>query len=323
MHNQAERGADGGLALRVVGIEYGGIQTNLYRFARADGGTLPAAAAGSHVTLNLSSGISRQYSLIVPGDAPTDYLIGVKREEQGRGGSAFIHDQFRVGDIVDVLPPQNNFPLDEGTGPALLIGGGIGVTPIIAMATRLQELGRSYDMFAAFRSDHHAILTGLLDKIPDVTVHLDEATGAFFPMAETVAAAPRDAHLYCCGPSPMIEKFLECARMDGRDENLVHVEFFAANDEAATEGNFVVELAQSGLSLEIPPGKSILEAVRDAGVSVPSSCEQGVCAACETKVLEGVPDHRDAVLSASERKAGKSMMICCSGSLSKRLVLDL
>lgn len=323
MHDQAGHGGKGGLALRLVGIEYGGIQTNLYRFASPDGAVLPAAPAGSHITLHLANGISRQYSLIVPGDAPTEYCIGVKREEQGKGGSAYVHDRLRVGDLVDVGAPQNNFPLDTGGGPAVLIGGGIGVTPLIAMAMRLQELGRPFRFFAAFRSSDHAILTGLLGKIGGVSIHFDETSGGIFPMAETVAAAPRDAHLYCCGPAPMIEKFLECARLDGRAEGMVHVEYFAAADAAASEGNFVVELARSGLSLQIPPGKSILETVRAAGVTVPSSCEQGVCGECETKVLEGIPDHRDAVLSASERKAGKSMMICCSGALSARLVLDL
>ncbi len=311
------------ISLRLTGIEYAGEDTNCYRFERSNGDVLPAAPAGSHITLCLPGGLDRQYSLIVPGDAPRAYLIGVKRESGGKGGSIYVHDKLRVGQMVTVLPPRNLFQLREDAASTVLIGGGIGVTPVLAMATRLRELGRDFSFHVAFRGRAQAIMMDRIAAIPGADLHFDDEAGSFFPMEEVVKRAPRDAHLYCCGPVPMIEKFLEVAKADGRDDDFVHVEFFAAAEEAAAEGNFTVELARSKLTLEVPPGMSILNVVRDAGVSVVSSCETGVCAACETTVLEGVPDHRDAVLTASERKAGKSMMICCSGSLTKRLVLDL
>lgn len=314
---------DAGLTLRLIGIEYAGVQTNCYRFASPDGAALPAASAGAHITLKLPNGLQRQYSLVSSGEGLREYIIGVKREANGKGGSICVHDQLRVGDLIEVLPPQNNFVLNEEAANTVLIGGGIGVTPLISMARRLSDLDRPFRFYVAFRSHHHALLGSVIDQLPNVTMHYDETEGSFFSMANAIASAPRDAHLYCCGPGPMIETFLECAKLNGRADDHVHVEFFEAVDEAATEGNFTVELVRSNLTLDIPPGASILDVVRDAGVDVPSSCEKGVCASCETKVLEGVPDHRDAVLSPAERKAGKSMMICCSGSLTKRLVLDL
>jgi tetrachlorobenzoquinone reductase len=311
------------LELRLTAVEHAGRDTNLYHFSRQDGGTLPPATAGSHVTLVLPNGMERQYSIILPGAALTEYVIGVKREAAGRGGSAFVHDKLRLGDIVTVRAPRNNFSLVENAPASLLIAGGIGVTPMIAIASRLLALGRAFKLHVAFRGADHAVLSKELDRLPNVYRHFDDVAGGFFEMAAEIAGAPRDAHLYCCGPTPMISTFLDCAKADGRDEGSLHVEYFSAPTNPSTDGSFVVELARSRRTLTVPPGKSILHVLQEAGVSVLSSCEEGVCGACEVKVLEGVPDHRDAVLSSSERKQGKSMMICCSGSLTDRLVLDL
>lgn len=311
------------LQLRLTGIEYAGPDANLYRLCRPDGGTLPSATAGSHITLLLPTGLERQYSIVVPGTALTEYVIAVKREAAGRGGSAFVHEKLRVGDIVTVRGPRNNFPLLEDAPASVLIAGGIGVTPLIAMASRLRDLGRPFELHVAFRAAEHAVLSQELARLPGVRHHFDDAAGGFFPMAAVIASAPRDAHLYCCGPAPMIARFLECATADSRGEELVHVEYFSAPTSPARDGSFVVELAKSGRTVTVPPGKSILHALQEAGISALSSCEEGVCGACEVKVLAGVPDHRDAVLSSSERKQGKSMMICCSGALTERLVLDL
>lgn len=311
------------LQLRLTGIEYAGRDTNLYRLARPDGGTLPPATAGSHITLLLPTGLERQYSVIAPGAALGEYVIGVKKEAAGRGGSALVHERLKVGDIVTVRGPRNNFPLFEDAPASLLIAGGIGVTPMIAMASRLAALGRSFELHVAFRAAEYAVLSQELDRLPNVHRHFDDAAGGFFPMAAVVAGAPRDAHIYCCGPTPMIDRFLECAHADGREDGSIHVEYFSAPATAPRDGSFIVELAKSGRTLTVPPGKSILNVLQEAGISVLSSCEEGVCGACEVKVLAGVPDHRDSVLSVSERKQGKSMMICCSGAATEKLVLDL
>jgi ferredoxin-NADP reductase len=318
------------LELRLTGIEYAGRDTSLYRFSRPDGGTLPPAAAGSHITLTLPlpgpGPAQRQYSIIRPGAGLTEYVIAVKREPAGRGGSAYMHDVLRVGAVLQVEPPRNNFPLLETAPASIFIAGGIGVTPLIAMARRLVELDRPYTLHVALRGAEHAILSREIDPLPHVSRHFDDTAGFFFPMSATIAAAPRDAHLYCCGPAPMIESFLACAAADNRDDASVHVEYFAAPiapAAPATEGSFIVELARSGRIFTVPAGTSILNVLREAGVATLSNCEQGVCGACEVKVLEGIPDHRDAVLSPAERRQGKSMMICCSGALTDRLVLDL
>jgi ferredoxin len=156
---------------------------------------------------------------------------------------------------------------------------------------------------------------------PRPHLHVDEEAGGFLPIAALVADAPADAHLYCCGPAPMLGVFETACT--GRDSGTVHVEYFAQKYEQALEGGYTVELARSGASHVVPPGKTILQVLKDAGIDVTSSCEEGICGACETKVLAGTPDHRDAILTERERAANKSMMICCSGALSDRLVLDL
>lgn len=327
MHSFTEFSPAPSLQLRLTGREYAGRDTQLHRLARRDGGTLPPAPAGSHITLALpltaGAPAQRQYSIIRPGDVLTEYVIAVKRERAGRGGSAFLHDTLQVGDLLSVQAPRNNFPLAEAAAASVLIGGGIGVTPLLAMAMRLRELGRPFTLQVAFRSEADAVLSKQLAAVPNVSVHFDDVAGGLFPMSAAVVTAPREAHLYCCGPTPMIDAFLTCAAADHRDEAMLHIEYFSPIAAPASEGSFRVELARSGRVFTVPPGKSILQVLQEAGIATLSNCEQGVCGACEVKVLEGVPDHRDAVLSPAERRQGKSMMICCSGALSERLVLDM
>lgn len=317
--------ADAGkpLTLRVIEAEPAGKDTRRFRLVSAGGQRLPPAGAGSHINLLLPGGIIRSYSLLRGEPAPIEYAIAVRRETPGRGGSAFLHDQLSTGDQIEALPPQNGFPLVETAPHSVLIGGGIGVTPLIAMASRLRELGRPLTFHAAFRDEDHILLADELHSIGRVTIHLDSRDGGPFPIAAAIGSAPADAHLYCCGPAAMIDAFIASAREQGRHESVLHHEYFAGARAALQEGSIIVELARTGRTIIVPPGKSILEAVREAGVPASSSCEQGTCGACETKVLAGVPDHFDAVLSPADRKSGKTMMICCSGALTERLVLDL
>ncbi len=311
------------LKLRLVGIEYAGKDTNLYTFADPAGGILPAADAGAHISLELPNGLSRQYSLVHAGTQLGKYVVGVKRAPDSRGGSIFIHDKLRVGDIVDVAPPLNNFPLVEDAAHSVLFAGGIGTTPICCMADRLSHLGKKPKIYAAFRNREEQLLGPQLEQYGHATFHFDDEAGHVLPIADLIAASPRDAHLYCCGPLPMIDAFLEATRADGRAEECIHVEYFEAAEESATVGGYSVVLARSGLTLQVPPGSSILNVVQAAGVTVSARCEEGVCGACETRVIEGIPDHRDSILSPKERKANETMMICCSGALSDHLVLDL
>lgn len=235
-----------------------------------------------------------------------------------------MHDHLVPGDVISASSPVNAFQLVEQAAFSVLIGGGIGITPLIAMARRLQGVGRPFTFHAAFQSRAAMLLEAELAAIPSLALHLDDEAGGMLPVREIVRSAPRESHLYCCGPVAMIEAFIEAARADGRPDEAVHCEYFApAAAPSPGPAGLVVELARSGLTLVVPPGQSILDAVREAGIAARASCEQGTCGACEVRVLEGVPEHFDAVLSPQDRRAGKVMMICCSGALTDRLVLDL
>jgi len=296
--------------------------TNLYTFERPDHGPLPGAEPGAHIGVILPNGVERQYSLIHSGAELSEYTVGVKRDANSRGGSVFMHDQLRVGANIFIVPPRNNFPLQEDAEVVVLIAGGIGITPIYCMIERLVTLGRPWELYYSCRSRVDTAFLDELSQYPQVHFHFDdEEGGRFLNVAAIVEKLPKNAHLYCCGPAPMLAAF-EAATAHWPPAQ-IHVEYFTPKFAAAQEGGFVVELARAKRELVIPPGKSILQAVREAGIQVPHSCEEGVCGACETRVISGIPDHRDTILTEQERKENATMMICCSGSKSPRLVLDI
>lgn len=311
----------GTLDLRLTAIRYAAQDTNLYEFRRPDGGALEAVAPGAHIDLHLPNGMMRQYSLVTADGDPAAYVVGVRRDRVSRGGSIYIHDKLRVGEILKVGGPRNNFPLAEDAPHSVLIAGGIGITPIWCMAQRLLKLGRSFDLHYASRARAEAAFLAELSALPQAHLHFDDEVGGFLNVAAIVAEAPADAHLYCCGPAPMLAAFEAAAKDRPRDH--VHVEYFSAAETAATEGGYVVELRKSGKELVVPEGKTLLDVLLEAGVDVMYSCQEGVCGACETAVISGTPDHRDAILTEKERVESKTMMVCCSGSKSSRLVLDL
>jgi len=310
------------LNLRLTAVRYVGRDTHAFEFSSPDGRPLPDAEPGAHVTLSLPNGLSRQYSLVHAGRAPNHYEVGVKRDPHSRGGSQYMHESLQVGTLLPVTPPHNNFPLREDATLSVFFAGGIGVTPMVAMLERLAALGKHSTLYYACRAREDAAFLPELTSICDLHLHFDqEHQGRVLDMATLIAPLSRDAHLYCCGPGPMLAAF-EAATADWPREQ-VHVEYFTAREAANTSGGYTVELARSGREFQIPAGKSILQVLREAGMTVASSCEEGVCAVCETGVLAGVPDHRDAILSEAERASNRTMMICCSGSKSERLVLDL
>ena len=316
-----ERLAGDRLTVRLVAVEYAARNTNAYAFERLDGGVMPGAEAGAHITLILPNGFERQYSLLRTEAAPTRYWTAVKRDPASRGGSAYIHDHLRVGQTLQIAPPRNNFPLAEDAGHSVLFAGGIGVTPILAMARRLQTRWRSFETYYACRAPEDAAFAAELQAAGPTHLHLDDQAGRVFDIAAAVAAAPPAAHLYCCGPNPMLTAFE--AATQGWPSDQIHVEYFSGREAPDTAGGYVVELARSKRTFAIAPGKTILDVLRAGGVDVASSCEEGVCGACETKVLSGVPDHRDVILTREERAENRTMFICCSGAKTDRLVLDL
>lgn len=300
-----------------------------WEFRALDESPLPPFTAGAHIDLHLANGLIRSYSLCNAQNERHRYVVAINRDAASRGGSTAIHDTLKTGDTLLISAPRNNFELVETARHTAFIAGGIGITPIYAMILRLQALGRSWELhysarlkaMCAFREE----LEQLEAKKPG-RVHLNfdhETGGKVTDLKGLMAPLEKDVHLYCCGPVPMLEAFEAAAQQAGFPSPQVHVEYFTAKEAPAVEGGFVIELAQSGKTLQVLPGKTILDTLLENGIEVMHSCTQGVCASCETRVLSGIPDHRDMVLSEAERAANQTMMICCSGSKSAKLVLDI
>jgi tetrachlorobenzoquinone reductase len=316
------RAVDGLIDVRLTAIRYAARDTNLYELTRLDSKPFPAYEPGAHIDVHLPNGIVRQYSLIEAVPDPARYTIGVKRDPASRGGSRYVHDELRVGKSLQISAPRNNFPLVENASHVVLFAGGIGITPIWCMVQRLAQLGRSWKLYYACRSRSDMAFLQALEAMTSSQFHFDdESAGKFLDVASIVAATPTDAHLYCCGPTPMLKAF-EAATAKWPREH-IHIEYFTPKQEAAKTGGFVVELARSGQEFIIPEGKSILQVLLDAGVDVDYSCELGICGACEQRVISGTPEHRDAILTEEEQAANTKVMICCAGCKSERLVLDL
>jgi len=314
------------IAARLTDIEAVARDTNLYTFRRADGAPLLAYKPGAHVDLHLPNGLVRQFSLVVPDANPESYVVGVKRDENSRGGSRYIIDEMKVGDEIKIGAPRNTFPLVEDADHVTLFAGGIGITPIWCMVQELAARKRAWKLYYACRSRADMAFLEKLKEFGPESVHLhfdDEAGGNVLDLAGAIAAVPANAHLYCCGPNPMLKAFE--AATAGRARNLVHVEYFTPKEEAAAAplGGFWVELARSGEEYFIPEGEKILEVLYQAGVDVDYSCELGICGACETKVISGIPEHHDSVLSEEEQASNTKVMICCAGCKTERLVLDM
>jgi ferredoxin-NADP reductase len=296
--------------------------TNLYEFERLHGEPFPAFAPGAHIDVHLPNGLVRQYSLTRAEPNPRRYTVAIKRDAAGRGGSRYIHDEIHAGAALTISTPRNNFPLREDAAQVVFIAGGIGITPIWCMIQRLEWLKRPWTLYYACRSRADMAFRAPLAELAGAHLHFDdESGGKVLNVAAIVGAAPGEAHLYCCGPAPMLAAFEAAAAGWPRDQ--VHVEYFSAKPEPAMQGGFVVELARSGKEFFVSEGRSILDVLLDAGIDVPCSCQQGICGTCETRVVSGIPEHRDMILSEQEQASNTTVMICCAGSKTERLVLDL
>ena len=309
------------LEMRLTAIEYAAKNINLYEFRPLNGEILPDGRAGAHIGLHLPNGLVRQYSLFKAVENPQSYNIGIKLDANSRGGSVFVHDKIRVGDVISVEPPRNNFPLVENAAQSVFFAGGIGITPIFSMIERLEFLAKDWTLYYACRSRGEAAFFNRLRQFPQVRFHFDDESGGFFDLSEPLAAVPANAHLYCCGPSGMLKAFESLTRDFAPEQ--VHAEYFTSKYEAAADGGFTVALARDGREFYVPAGKTILRILLENGIDVPFSCEEGVCGSCETRLISGVPDHRDAILSNAEKLENKTMLVCCSGAKSEKLILDL
>ncbi len=289
-------------------------------------GPLPAFTAGSHVDGHLPAGGVRSYSLLNGPHERDRYVVAVALDAESRGGSRHIHGAWRVGQTVRISPPRNSFALAEDAAHSVFIAGGIGITPLLSMMARLDALGRSWELHYALRLRGEAAFLNRISRlgVADPKVHVSfhhEADATRLDVAAVVRGTPADAHLYCCGPARMLDAFLDATA--GRPESHVHVEYFTSREAAATEGGYALVLRRSGRTVRVEPGQRMLDALLAAGVDVSYSCSEGVCGTCETRVLAGIPDHRDQFLSPDEQASNGLVMICCSGSKSPELVLDL
>ena len=300
-----------------------------YDLRAPDLSPLPPATAGAHIDLVLPQGLTRSYSLLnAPGEAHR-YWVAVQKDPQSRGGSSWIHQQLKAGDPIKVHPPRNHFALVEGQAPVVLIAGGIGVTPLVAMAAQLNQRQTPWVMYYSARTRARAAFVAHLQDLQAASgglgqLHLNfdqEPGGKMLDLAAIVQAAPTDAHFYACGPAPMLAAYQAAASQ--RPPEQVHWEHFSAAPAAPPEGGFQVHLARSARSFMVAPGASILDTLLDNGVSVSYSCMEGVCGACETRVISGEVDHKDLILTPNEQAQNKTMMICCSGCKGAELTLDL
>ena len=295
---------------------------------RADGAPLPGWTAGAHIDVYSPAFDRRSYSLIEtasPQDAaerPTAYRFAVLLEAKSRGGSAYMHG-LKVGDRITISPPSNNFPLSPGE--AALVAGGIGVTPLLSMACELAASKRSFSFHYAGRSRSELAFIPEIERLTDANaiIHADDEAGGLFNLEGLMAQLPAGTPLYLCGPLPMIEAAIALAKRLDWPEGRLHFEIFASPEEKADDASFEVELKSNGRVYEIPPGKTILDVLIDAGEEPLHDCKRGDCGICQTTVIDGIPDHRDYVLSDAERASNKVMQICVSRAKSKRLVLEL
>ena len=314
------------IEVRLTDVETVARDTSVYTFRRPDGGRLPPYQPGAHIDIHLPNGLLRQFSLLNPDPDPQSYAVGIKRDAESRGGSRYIFDELKVGHTLKISAPRNNFPLVEEADQVVLFAGGIGITPIWCMAQQLAAQNRPWKLYYSCRSRADMAFLAALEKFAPESIVLhfdDEAEGKFLDIAGAVAAAPQNAHFYCCGPNPMLKAFEAAAA--ARPRHQVHVEYFTPKEEAAaaTLGGFWVELARSGEEYFIPEGRKILEVLFDAGVDVDYSCELGICGECVTRIISGVPEHHDSVLSEEEQASNEKVMICCAGCKTERLVLDM
>ena len=289
------------------------------------GRQLPAFTAGAHLEIHLANGLVRHYSLCNDPVERDRYCLGVGLARDGRGGSKYVHEQLRVGASLSVSAPRNNFPLELAAQESVFIAGGIGITPIMAMIRACIAANRPWRLFYCARNRQRcAFYEDLVALAPDrCHFHFDdEQGGRWFDAVAVLQGISHDAHLYTCGPAPLM-KAVEAAAAD-RPADRVHFEWFtAAEVDTATDQPFTVILRNSGTQYEVPPGRSILEVLEDHDAGVPYSCREGLCATCRTTVLAGEVDHRDKVLSAAEKATNKEMMICVSRAKTAVLELEL
>jgi vanillate O-demethylase ferredoxin subunit len=316
------------LQVRVVRKATEAMDISTFELVNIDDRPLPAFSAGSHIDVHLPNGLTRQYSLCNDPSEGHRYLIGVLRDAASRGGSQAMHEQVKEGDVLHVSAPKNHFPLAHEATHSVLMAGGIGVTPILCMAERLAVTGASFEMHYCTRSPKR---TAFRERIAASTFssrvyfHFDDGPESQKLQLNRLLTPMRPGvHLYVCGPKGFMDWLLEAARAAGWPAQRLHYEFFGAQIlKSEDDASFEVKLASTGKVVVVPKDKTVVQALAAVGVEIATSCEQGVCGTCLTRILEGEPDHKDTYLTPEEQMANDQFTPCCSRSNSAVLVLDL
>jgi len=298
---------------------------SIFELRHPNGEALPAFTAGAHIDVKVSDGLIRQYSLSNDPIETSRYVIAVLNEPVSRGGSKAIHETFQQGMLILVGEPRNYFPLEDADDTFILVAGGIGVTPILAMARELRRLERTFEVHYCIRSRSTGAFLDVFES-PEfkdfVILHIDDETNTPRLNIEEIVKTDK-SRLYVCGPGGFINWVLTTAETCMPNDRIHRESFTAAPIEAPTDEGFEVEIASTGQKFFIPADKSVSAVLEEAGVEVLVSCQQGICGSCITNILEGEPDHKDSVLSEGERKSGRLFTPCCSRAKSAKLVLDL
>ena len=310
------------LTVRVVEREIQGTEVVVLTLASLDGTALPAFSAGAHIDLHLGEEIVRQYSLCSSPHHPEQYRLGILKDRASRGGSLAAH-LLQVGATVAISPPRNLFPLEMGASHSLLIGGGIGITPMLAMADALFRAGKPFEVhYCGHSREGMAFLHELADCHFSQHVHLHISDEGHKIRPEDVLVPHHAAaHVYVCGPEGFMDWISDAARGCGYSPERLHQEYF--NREVETGGDcFEVDVPELGLTVTVEENETIVAALQKAGIKVKVSCEQGVCGTCRANVCSGVPDHRDEYLTDEEREDNDQILLCCSRARTPRLVIE-
>jgi vanillate monooxygenase ferredoxin subunit len=293
-----------------------------------DGTALAAFSPGSHIDVHITENMVRQYSLLKSDLDRTHYTIGVLLTQTSRGGSRYIHQAFEPGYRFTISRPKNDFTIVEEGKRALLFAGGIGITPILSMAESLHAAGKHFELHYSTRSRD---ATAFLDRIAksefakQVHLHCDDDNFSKMNLEQLLSVnSDPHFHLYICGPEGYMQAVFGAATARGWPANRLHRESFGANPHATSDDtDFEVQVASSGAVFQVPVGRSIVSVLRENGIVIPTSCEQGLCGACLTRVVAGVPDHRDFYMNDDEHALNDLVTPCCTRSKSARLILDL
>ncbi|ROL84260.1 PDR/VanB family oxidoreductase [Pseudomonas chlororaphis] len=298
-----------------------------YELASADDRPLPAFSAGAHIDVHLPGGLIRQYSLCNHPEERHRYLIGVLKDPASRGGSLAMHEQIHPGTRLHISEPRNLFALAHEARRSLLFAGGIGITPILCMAERLAHSGADFELHYCARSSERAAFVQRLRNssfAERVFLHFDQEPETALDVTKVLATPSNDVHLYVCGPGGFMQHVLDTAKVAGWREDCLHREYFAAAPvDTRADGSFSVKVASSGQVFEVPADQSVVQVLENHGIDIAMSCEQGICGTCLTRVLEGVPEHRDLFLTEDEQARNDQFTPCCSRSKTPLLVLDI